>query len=327
MPTFPKQIFGHTKQQATLLHDIAKGNVAHAYLFSGPEHIGKSTIARWFAVELLAAHEGTDKAAARSQVERMIHPDFLSLDLLWVEGESEDWATIGRYSNISQKHRSKAPTAKTDTISIDDVRGLISLVHETSQSDYRICLITNIERMHAEAANALLKIIEEPPPRVVFLLTTADPAALLPTITSRTRVLHFSSLTNEEMQPMVKDETDDDATLMLHLSRGAPGLLQKYIDDPDAFLHAKKLHARARSFWSSDSVQKRLSLSVSAQDSRKSAEEFLFHLGLTLREVGSITDRARCTTEYTKLVNALATNTNRGLALSTFTLAISEDSW
>ncbi|MEQ1849501.1 MAG: hypothetical protein ABL890_02850 [Candidatus Peribacteraceae bacterium] len=327
MPTIPERILGHTKQQAELLQDIATSNVSHAYLFTGPAHIGKSTVARWFAVELLASLPGADKAAIRTQVERLIHSDFVSLDLLWVEGVSEDWSEIGSYSNVQQRHRSKAPTAKTDAIGIDDVRGVIEQMHGTSQSPFRICLVTDIERMHGEAANALLKIIEEPPPRVVFLLTSADPRAVLPTITSRTRMLHFHRLSNEMMASFVPETHQDDAALLLQLSRGAPGTLLRYMNDAELFRQTKTVHARARAFWKSNSLQERLSLCMPAQESREASEEFLTHLGITLAGIDSIAARASWTEQYTMLSQALQTNTNRGLALSAFTLAVSEKTW
>jgi DNA polymerase III subunit delta' len=327
MAPLPATILGHQKQQAMLLSDIVHDNVAHAYLFTGPKHIGKSTVARWFAAELLATQKGADKETIRTQVERLIHPDFVSLDALWVEGVLEDWSEIGNYSNIQQRHRSKPPTAKTDAIGIDDVRGVIEQMHGTSQSPFRCCLITDIERMHTEAANALLKILEEPPPRVVFLLTSADSRAVLPTILSRTRSLTFSKLDNEILAPLIADMDEDNATLLLQLSRGAPGVLLRYKENTELLRHAKTVHARARSFWKTDSVRERLSLCMPAQESREASEEFLMHLGLTLSDLDSIAERARHTAHYTMLSQALQTNTNRGLALSVFTLAVSEKTW
>jgi len=327
MPTLSETIVGHKKQQAQLLHDIAKDNVAHAYLFSGHEHIGKSTIARWFTVELFASTKTTEeKKLIGTQVERLIHPDFLALDMLWIEGIHEDWTEISRFSNVQQKLRSKAPTAKTDSISIDDVHFLIDQLHETPQGAHHCCLITNVERLHREAANALLKIIEEPPSRVVFLLTTSDQRSLLPTLTSRTRTILFDRVPRALLTTLIDSENQDEEELLLHLSNGAPGTLRLLQEDPEALRYAKQLHTRARSFWRTTSLSERLSLILPAQESRTSAEEFLLHLALTLREHGSIEERASWVPEYTQLVKALQTNTNRGLAFEAFTLAVSRGS-
>ena len=108
MPRILEDIAGHAKQQGDLLKDIASDNVAHAYLFSGPEGIGKTTMARWFAWRLLVDHLPPDQAELiRLQMEKFIHPDFLCLDDLWIEEISEEKAekAKGRKCRIGQKRK------------------------------------------------------------------------------------------------------------------------------------------------------------------------------------------------------------------------------
>jgi len=326
MPALPKTILGHEKQQALLLKDIATKNVAHAYLFSGPPHVGKTTIAQWFAIELLGnAVRPEEKKRIADRVERLIHPDYLVLDTLWIEGAAEEWEEIGKNSNAPQRHRSKLP-AKTDTIGVEDVRYLMELLHETSEGGYRVCVITDVERMNAEAANTLLKIVEEPPPSVVFILTAADPTLLPPTLVSRTRVLAFGRVESSALRALVSDLSDDEADLLLHLSRGAPGTIVRFLSQPDALRAAKKLHARARSFWKASTVSERLSLLLDVDVRKEDTSALLLHLGLSMREHVSPTDRARWTPHFLTLSEALETNTNRALALQAFTLEISAES-
>ena len=99
MPFIP-EIIGHTRQCTLLREDIAKGKTAHAYLFSGKKHLGKFTIAQWFAAELLThTLDETEKKEALRLIERNMHPDLLTLDQLWIDGVCTDWNVIARSSN------------------------------------------------------------------------------------------------------------------------------------------------------------------------------------------------------------------------------------
>lgn len=324
MPPLPDKILGHEKEQALLLQDIAKENVSHAYLFSGPAHIGKTTVAQWFAVELLgSAVPPEEKKNIAAQVARLIHPDALILDMLWIEDVTSDWAEIGKYSNAPQLHRSKGTPAKSDVIGIDDIRLIIDALHETGSSPYRVCIISNVERMNAEAANALLKMLEEPPRKVIFLLTTSDLGTLPPTLVSRARSLSFFKVPPTALRTLTAGLPDDEADLLLHLSRGAPGTLVRFLQQPELLRSAKQLHSRAKAFWQATTVTQRLALLLGSEASREAADALLLHLGLTLREHASLAERAAWTPHFTRLAEALETNANRGLALQSFTLALS----
>ena len=82
----------------------------------------------------------------------------------------------------------------TVKIGIDDVRALQERLYETPQGTHTVCLIRSIERLHITAANALLKILEEPPSRVLFCFTTESLSSIPATIVSRMRVINFSPL-------------------------------------------------------------------------------------------------------------------------------------
>lgn len=323
MAPIPQQIIGHEKQCGQLLQDIAKGNVSHAYLFSGPEHLGKFTVARWFALHLLGDSVPPEKkAAVRDQIERMIHPDFLCLDQLWIEELNEDWGEISKYSNIAQQHRSKVPKARTDVIGIDEVRAIQERLHDTGSSKHFLCLIRSIERMQPAAANALLKVLEEPPPRVVFVLTTEAESRLLTTVISRTRVLKFHPLKNEQLRPLVAKAGEDDADFILHLAQGAPGKALSLLHDADALRKEKQMHAQAMLFWRAPSAYERLPWITAFLDEPEHADAMLLHLGLTLRELPPTARQPRWTRAYVDLLNSLQTNAHRGLLLQRFALAL-----
>ncbi|MBI5155688.1 hypothetical protein HZA45_00280 [Candidatus Peregrinibacteria bacterium] len=315
------QIIGHARQIAELETDIANGHLAHAYLFAGPANIGKTTVAHWFARELLLQGLSDEaRGAAEAEIDRLLHPDFLVLDDLWIEEVREDWDVIARTSNIPQQHRSKAPRImKTDVIGIDDVRVIQQRLHETGHGAVRVCLIRGAERMRDEAANAFLKILEEPPPGRVFLLTTDSISSLLPTTISRTRVLHFQPVAEPQMNPLLRDLPEEEQHFLLHLAQGAPGILKSFIDDPDRLRGERLLHSKALSFWKSTSPGERLKLLSALSKRGQEADRFLFHLALTLREhaLSRASERA-----FSRLLQGFETNAHRGLLTEQFAMAI-----
>ena len=315
-------IIGHAQQRAELERDLAQGNLTHAYVFAGPEHIGKSTIARWFAKELLLTDVPEErKEEIARQIDCLIHPDFMVLDQLWIEGQCEDWNTIAKHSNVPQQHRSKAPKLmKTNTISIDDVRVLQERLVETGSSKYLVCVITSLERMRDEAANAFLKMLEEPPPGRIFLLTTDNLENVLPTVVSRTRIVRFQRVGTGEMASLLKECDTDTARFILHAAQGAPGIALSLRDDPDALRIARQRHEQAKSVWASRTLAQRLKLLKPLLERGKEADAYLLHLALALREEPEVThakERA-----LAKLVASLQTNGHRELLVQRFGMNI-----
>ncbi len=320
----PPIIVGHERQRELLAHDLATENVAHAYLFTGPPHVGKFTVAKWFATQLsLAGTDGdTERTRVEEEVRKLIHPDLLVLDRLWMEDTMDDWQVLSRYSNVPQNHRVKAK-AKTDTISIDDVRAIQERLYETGMSKYRCCLIRSVERMQDEAVNALLKIVEEPPPGVVFLLTTQSSTVLLPTLVSRARVLAFQRLPASELETLLVDLPEEDAGFVRMVAQGAPGVARRLVDDPDVLRAEKTLHAHAVSFWQSKGLGERLRLLAPLEKRGEPGERLLFHLSLSLKgDIASASPRHAA--QLAVLLRGLESNASRPLLLQRFVLGIGE---
>lgn len=314
-------ILGHARELAALQDDIRTGNVAHAYLFAGERHLGKFTVAKWFAAELLSAGAGPDgKEKAHAQAERLIHPDLFVIDQLWMEGRCEDFDVIARTSNVPQQHRSKAK-AKTDTISIDDIRVLQERLHEVGTGTYRCCLIRSAERMQDSAVNALLKILEEPPPGVVFVLTTQALSSLLPTLVSRTRVVRYSRLRDAEMAPLVQAAREEEARFVLQLAQGAPGVVRRLLNEPEQLRKEKTAYANALGFWRSRALAERLQLLAPLHERDEEAVQFLLHLALALREEMLSAPPGAADT-FHRLARGLRTNTSRQLLSQQFAMAL-----
>lgn len=314
-------IVGHARQLRDLTTDLETGNVAHAYLFTGPDSVGKSTVAKWFATELLTAGMPTEeRTEAERLIERLLHRDFLALDQLWIEDRAEDLDEIATSSNLPQGHRRKAPAMRSDIISIDDVRIIQEKVQETGSGTRRVCFIRGVDRLQDAAANAFLKLLEEPPQGRVFILTAGSASQLLPTIISRSRVLAFNRVPDAEIMSLMPGLSEDDRAFVLHVAQGAPGTAKRLAADADLLREERLMHSQAVSFWGPLSLSQRLKLLSPLTEKGGDPDRFLLHLALALREspVPSV-ERAEA---FRHLTNRLQTNAYKPLIMQEFALSL-----
>jgi DNA polymerase-3 subunit delta' len=314
-------ILGHKAQLADLARDLETGNVSHAYLFEGPAHVGKFSIAKLFAEELLV--QGIDpetEERVREEVQKLLHSDVLVIDQLWREKIFEDENLLAMSSNVSQIHRKKAG-AKTDTISIDDVRALQERLYDVPRATYRVCLIRNVERLQDEAVNALLKVLEEPPKGLVFILTTSNVEGVLPTLRSRSRRLSFHHLSRAELRPLVAGDDADEAQFLLHLSQGAPGVIVRLRKDPEKLREEHRLSTVARGFWRETSLLTRMQLLAPLHERNEETDRFLLHLALALREMPVDRTSLNAGKSFERLLRALQTNVSRQLLCAELAMA------
>lgn len=151
----------------------------HAYILSGPEAEAKAACVERFAAENFCAGGGLfgagDPGAALERIRRGNHPDFLRL----------------------------AP-AENGSIGVDEVRELPkALAYAPLEAEKRVVLVTDAESMNAQAANAVLKILEEPPAHTMFFLLARDTKVLLETIVSRCQTLRFFPLSEQDLSSRV----------------------------------------------------------------------------------------------------------------------------
>ncbi len=173
-----EDIAGHDGQTAMLRTMLATGRVPHALLFAGAAGIGKMLAARTLAAALLCGG-GRDEACGACQSCRMVeqgtHPDLIVL------------------------------TADGASLKIDQIR---ALQHEAALAPYygvaRVFIVEDADRLTAQAANSLLKILEEPPTGTIFILTAASQYVLLPTIVSRCRLFAFRPLAPDVLASLLK---------------------------------------------------------------------------------------------------------------------------
>jgi DNA polymerase-3 subunit delta' len=197
-------ILGHDWAVDLLKEHIARGDVRHAYLFTGSQGIGRRTLALRFAQALNclqppAPAEPCQTCRVCLQIERMQHPD-----LAVVQAEH----TGG-------------------VLKVDQVRELQrSLALHPYEANYRFALLLRFEEANPNAMNALLKTLEEPAPQVVIGLTAESAESLLPTIVSRCEVLRLRPLPLKQVSQGLQSRWNlpaEQADLVAHVSGGRPG--------------------------------------------------------------------------------------------------------
>ena len=174
-------LFGHGKAENDILRSLRPGNLPPALMIGGPPGIGKATLAWRLARFLLAIPEPLAVAENENlfvppdhpvsrQIAALAHPDLVLLRREWNE-EAKKFYT---------------------QIQVDDVRRAAHLFHQAAgQGGWRICIIDSAEDLNQSSANALLKLVEEPPPRSLFLIIAHRPGRMLPTLRSRCRNTPF----------------------------------------------------------------------------------------------------------------------------------------
>jgi DNA polymerase-3 subunit delta' len=213
------RLLGHGTAEETMLAASQSGRLHHAWLVTGPRGIGKATLAWRFARYLLCggaggglfgdAPEGLEVAAdapGRSLIDARSHPDLFHL----------------RRTLNTDTGRMRAE------ISVDDVRHLGGFMHMTpAMGKARVAIVDSADEMNRNSANAVLKILEEPPPNAVLLIVAHAPGRLLPTIRSRCRRLALKPLDDDTVVTLLGEHAPDtkpeERTALARLAEGSIG--------------------------------------------------------------------------------------------------------
>lgn len=186
------EIIGHQKIKNLLDRAIAKGAVAQAYLFSGPESVGKFTLALDFAQKLIGSEEK------------------INSDLIILKPEIEE------KKGILKKH----------AIKIEQVRDFQHQLNLSAQSGrHKVAIIDEAQMLNKSAQNGLLKTLEEANPGVVLILVTSDERKLLPTIVSRCQKMRFGTVAENELRAELERRGCQDVDGVIFWSLGRPGLM------------------------------------------------------------------------------------------------------
>jgi DNA polymerase III subunit delta' len=206
-------LLGHEAAERTVLDAMHHGRMHHAWLITGPEGIGKATLAFRFARRLLAGKPGEASSLALDPA----HPVFRRV----VAGGHADLVTIERVVNEKTKR------LKRD-IAVDDVRKINGFMALTpAEGGWRVAIVDGAEDLNQASGNALLKILEEPPSRAILILVCSTPGRLPATIRSRCRRLALSPLADDVMARLLADYLPDhsqnDRDRLITLAEGSIG--------------------------------------------------------------------------------------------------------
>jgi DNA polymerase-3 subunit delta' len=200
------QVVGHTAVCNSLRSAVEQGRVNHAYLFTGPSAVGKFIVAKSLAASLICPDGGCGTCNVCRRVTEEKHPD---LRVVRPEGKN---------------------------IRVETIRALrMDAFRKPSESDFKVYIIKNAERMWEEGASTLLKVLEEPPGNVVFILVTANPGGVLPTIRSRCQEIRFANVPLEDLKGYLlehKDVTPERADLIVRVTGGVLGRALDWCDEP-----------------------------------------------------------------------------------------------
>jgi DNA polymerase-3 subunit delta' len=213
-------LFGHAAAEAEMAAAMRSGRMHHAWLLTGPEGAGKATLAYRFARRLFAGIPAGDSLAVdpASPVFRRV--------------------AAGSHADLRSVERAFDPKRKRvrGEIVVDDVRAAVEFLALTpAEGGWRVVVVDGAEHLNRNAANALLKILEEPPKQAVLLLVCAAPGRLLPTIRSRCRRLRLGALDAADMDSLLQAALPElpaaERARLALLSEGSPGRAIQLADE------------------------------------------------------------------------------------------------
>ena len=237
-PERRQRALGHDAARAAILSQLAENRLPGAILLHGPQGIGKASFAFEMAAAILTATGDEDGQRVAEQIASLSHPNLFLVR-----------RTLNKTGSKISANIAVDQIARRDS---GDSHPLRDRLHQTrGRSGFRVAIIDSIDDLTPSAANALLKILEEPPPETIFLLVSHRPGQLLPTIRSRCHSVALRPLGDELLRAIL---TEQDPALgpaeidrAIALARGRPrrafetlalepestlGALQAWLSDP-----------------------------------------------------------------------------------------------
>ncbi len=269
------------------LEEISESDaLPNAFLFVGPSDVGKFRIAKDFA-KLLNKND----VAMQREIDKNLNHNVILLGDLWQAGKLEDWGKIAITSNFDQQHRTgtDGETARrTNSIGVRDIHSFLRPFSHSSTARWKVGVIRDADRMTTESANALLKILEEPPPQTIFILTTTHEQNLPETIVSRCQILRFSLLPRKLLAELLASQSisQHEHQEMLTIAQGRSEIIHRFLDDPQFYQTEQESFQRiARCFFAPGWQKGVYAAELSDSEEQDACAEFLQNLTRFLRSI------------------------------------------
>jgi DNA polymerase-3 subunit delta' len=192
----PRESFalvGHAEAERALLEAYNSNRLPHAFIIGGEPGIGKATLA-WRLARFVLANP--DPAAVKAARDLAIAPDHPGARKIAALSHNDLFLLRREWNEKSKRHYTE--------IRVDDVRQAIHMFQRSAGAEgYRICIVDCADDLNRSAANALLKLVEEPPARSLFIIVAHRPGLVLPTLRSRCRMLLLRPLSTEEILTVI----------------------------------------------------------------------------------------------------------------------------
>ncbi len=244
---------GHGEIEKQLLELYNGGRMPHALVFTGSQGIGKATMAYRFARFLLKSGIKDD-----SQVSMFGDaPAATSLDVATDDPVFRRLASGGHADFFStEKKFDETKNQFKNALDVEEVRKIAPFLRMTSsEGGWRIVIVDDADSMTRNAQNALLKILEEPPPNAVLILVAHNAGGLIPTIRSRAHYIHFRPLTDNVMKDLLGKATPNlstkDTTALINLAEGSFGKSLQYMENkaPETLAALMQILEQGRAPW------------------------------------------------------------------------------
>lgn len=246
-PNCNPYLIGHDAELKLFLSAFNSGALHHGWLITGDEGIGKATLAYKIARFLLSAESGKSytsldipvDSSVFAQVAQKSHPDFKVLERDFTETDKKKLIkAIKDGEDVGEEMRQGLK--RSAVIKVEDVRDVVSFLSKKSFNDnWRVVIVDSADDLNTSSANALLKILEEPPLKSILLLISHNPGKLLPTIRSRCARLALKPLAENDVASLLRrykpDLKEAEVQGLAKIAAGSIGRALKYAEN-DALL-------------------------------------------------------------------------------------------
>jgi DNA polymerase-3 subunit delta' len=293
-PRRRSDLIGHQAAEELLLRQYTSGRMHHGWLFAGPRGIGKATLAYRLA-RFLFAHPDPQSAARSAN--------------LYVPAESPIARRVASRGHadlfvLERAYDAKNERLKTEIV-VDDVRRASGFFARTAgEGGWRVCIVDAAEDLNTESANALLKILEEPPAHSLFILVSHQPGRLLATIRSRCLRLDLAPLSEADTLAVLENMGEQDAEdtkRAAQLSRGSPGRALELLNSDGAkfFDLLRQMMSRSHII----DIPAKVSIADGLQG-REMAEDFVIFSELLMAHVADLARQSAVAGQRTALARA-----------------------